>query len=351
MSLAFHSHIEIVGGGKSSQPETNEDRKRKYEWDIVWRNIIAFIVLHVLSFHGVYVALRDWKIGILLFAYAYGLLVAQGITAGAHRLWSHRSYKAKLPLRILLLFFQTTAFQNSVFVWVRDHRMHHKFTDTDADPHNAKRGFFFSHMGWLFVKKQKEVKEKGKVIDMTDITNDPILMFQHRYYAPLMLICCFLIPTLIPVYLWHEDLYPSFAMAAAFRYIFSVHSTWLVNSAAHIYGMKPYDRNIGPTENKLVSHLACGEGWHNYHHVFPWDYKTSELGNYRLNLTLAFIDLCAKFGWAYDLKTVPHEVVTRRALRTGDGSRKIRIKEIWGWGDEDMTIEDTEAALIINKSQ
>lgn len=67
-------------------------------------------------------------------------LGGQGITAGAHRLWAHRTYKAKLPLRILLCIFQTMAFQNHIYEWVRDHRVHHKFTDTDADPHNARRG-------------------------------------------------------------------------------------------------------------------------------------------------------------------------------------------------------------------
>lgn len=68
------------------------------------------------------------------------LMGGQGITAGAHRLWAHRTYKAKLPLRILLAIFQTMAFQNHIYEWVRDHRAHHKFTDTDADPHNASRG-------------------------------------------------------------------------------------------------------------------------------------------------------------------------------------------------------------------
>lgn len=65
-----------------------------------------------------------------------------GVTGGAHRLWAHRSYKAKLPLRIILMLWQTMAFQNHIYEWCRDHRVHHKFTDTDADPHNAKRGTF-----------------------------------------------------------------------------------------------------------------------------------------------------------------------------------------------------------------
>lgn len=109
-----------------------------------------------------------------------GLLSGYGITAGAHRLWAHKTYKAKLPLRILLMILQTFAFQNCIHEWVRDHRVHHKFTDTDADPHNAKRGLFFSHVGWLMVKKHPDVKEKGKSIDMSDIEADPVVMWQKR---------------------------------------------------------------------------------------------------------------------------------------------------------------------------
>jgi len=81
---------------------------------------------------------------------------------------------------MILLFLQTVALQNSVIEWVRDHRVHHKFSDTNADPHNATRGFFFSHMGWLMCKKHPDVFKFGKKIDMTDLTSDPILRFQHK---------------------------------------------------------------------------------------------------------------------------------------------------------------------------
>jgi len=99
-----------------------------------------------------------------------------------------------------------------------------------------------------------------------------------------------------------------------------------------------------PSENLAVSLGALGEGWHNYHHVFPWDYKTAELGNYRANTTTAFIDLMAKIGWAYDLKTVPASMIKSRVERTGDGTH-----EIWGWGDKDMPKEDMEQATTLHK--
>jgi stearoyl-CoA desaturase (delta-9 desaturase) len=118
---------------------------------------------------------------------------------------------------------------------------------------------------------------------------------------------------------------------------------------------------ISPTDNLFVGISAFGEGWHNYHHVFPWDYKAGELGNYRTNITTAFIDFFASIGWAYDLKTVAHNVVKKRANRTGDGSTYERIistehdahqKEnaIWGWDDVDMKPEDMQKAEIINKA-
>lgn len=106
----------------------------------------------------------------------------------------------------------------------------------------------------------------------------------------------------------------------------------------------PGFRNYNPSENGFIAFLTLGEGWHNYHHVFPWDYKTSELGDYSMNYSTAFIDFFAKIGWAYDLKTVSQDVIRRRVQRTGDGSHPI-----WGWGDKDQSKEERKDAIIINK--
>lgn len=96
----------------------------------------------------------------------------------------------------------------------------------------------------------------------------------------------------------------------------------------------------------MVAFLAYGEGWHNYHHAFPWDYKAAELGNYRLNFSTAFIDICARLGLAYNMKMANVELIEKRAQRTGDGTRKHR--EIWGWDDDDMTEEDRQIATVID---
>jgi len=338
---------------------------RKGSKKIVWRNVLLFIYLHIAAFYGAWLALTSAKLLTSLFAYVLYVMGGLGITAGAHRLWAHKSYKAKWPLRVLLMLFNTLAFQNSIWEWSRDHRVHHKFSETDADPHNAKNGFFFAHVGWLLVKKHPDVIAKGKQISLDDLEKDKVVAFQRKYYLILMPIVCFIIPTMIPVYLWGETWSNAWYVATLFRYCWTLNITWLVNSAAHFYGAKPYDKSINPAENLMVAVGALGEGWHNYHHVFPWDYKTAELGNYGTNWTTLFIDMMAKIGWAYDMKTVSPKVIMQRVNRTGDGTHIMPSQygklfehmgdhshegDLWGWGDKDMKEEDKETAMVINKS-
>lgn len=125
------------------------------------------------------------------------------------------------------------------------------------------------------------------------------------------------------------------------RYVMNLNATFLVNSAAHIWGNKPYDKSILPAQNISVSVATFGEGFHNYHHVFPWDYRTAELGNQYLNITALFIDFFAMIGWAYDLKTVSEDIIKLRKERTGDGTN------LWGWDDKDFSQEDKKTALIL----
>ncbi|KOB65151.1 Delta11-desaturase [Operophtera brumata] len=250
---------------------------------IIKTNLVTFGYGHLAALYGLYLGVTSAHWGTLLLAYIIFVAAAIGVTAGAHRLWAHRTYKATLPLQILLMIMNTFAFQNTAI------------TDTEADPHNATRGFFYSHMGWLLVKKNEHTLSTA----------------------------------------WH---------ITVLRYILNLHITFLVNSAAHFWGNKPYDKSIRPVQSLPVSFVAFGEGFHNYHHVFPWDYKAAELGNNRLNVSTKFIDFFAWLGWAYDLKSVPDEMVRSRADRTGDGTN------LWGWGDVDMDDEMRNGAVVLNKA-
>ncbi|KAM8924471.1 stearoyl-CoA desaturase [Pelodytes ibericus] len=287
---------------------------------IVWRNVILMTLLHVGALYGT-LFIPSASYLTLAWSMVCFLLSALGVTAGAHRLWSHRSYKAKLPLRIFLAVSNSMAFQNDIFEWARDHRAHHKYSETDADPHNAVRGFFFSHIGWLLLRKHPDVIEKGKKLDLSDLKNDKVVMFQRRHYKKSILLMCFIMPTVVPWYFWGESLSVAFYVPCILRYTLVLNATWLVNSAAHMFGNRPYDKTINPRENPFVAIGAIGEGFHNYHHTFPYDYSSSEFG-VRYNLTTCFIDLMCMLGLANDCKRVSKETIQARRMRTGDGSHR-----------------------------
>lgn len=295
------------------------ERACGFKAPLVWRNIVLFTVLHALAvvgvFYGPYASWQSW-----LFFLPMYLMSGLGVTAGAHRLWAHKTYKAKLPMQIALMFFNCISMQNHILEWSRDHRVHHKYTETDADPHNAERGFFFAHIGWLLMKKHPDVIIKGRAVDLSDLKKDPVVQFQIRYYLPLCVLCTIILPTIIPRLLWGENLSTAFFVLFAFRYVMTLHSTWLVNSAAHLWGSRPYDKHSNPSDNRFVAVAAIGEGWHNYHHAFPYDYATSEWGP-RINMTTICIDVCAFLGLVYDRKQVSQESIERVRRRKGDLSQ------------------------------
>ena len=127
------------------------------------------------------------------------------------------------------------------------------------------------------------------------------------------------VPTAVPVLWFSESLSCAFFISCVLRYVISLHATWLVNSAAHKWGNRPYDLGINPAENMFVCSVVMGEGFHNYHHTFPHDYSTSEFG-WRINPTTMFIDVMSWVGLAYDRKTISKESVLKRRHRTGDMS-------------------------------
>ncbi|XP_076154248.1 acyl-CoA desaturase [Alosa pseudoharengus] len=285
---------------------------------IVWKNVILMSLLHIGSLYAL-LLIPSAASMTLAWSVLCFLVSALGVTAGAHRLWSHRSYKASLPLKIFLATANSMAFQNDIFEWARDHRVHHKYSETDADPHNALRGFFFAHIGWLLVRKHPDVIEKGRKLELSDLKADKVVMFQRKYYKLSVLLMCFFVPMFVPWYFWGETLWIAYFVPALLRYTMVLNATWLVNSAAHMWGNRPYDVKINPRENRWVTFSAIGEGFHNYHHTFPYDYATSEFGC-RLNLTTCFIDSMCFLGLAKDCKRVARELVEARAKRTGDGS-------------------------------
>jgi len=276
-----------------------------------------------------------------MFVFTIGAGSGIGILVGSHRLWAHRSFKARWPLKLLLVILQTMSINGSVYSYCRDHRTHHKWSDTEADPKNSKRGFFFAHIGWWLLKKDSKVIEFGKKLQYDDLWDDFLIRFQHRFYVPLAILICFVIPSAIPVLVWNEDIITSFLMCVAMRSVVVLHHMWTVNSIAHIYGERPYDADLSPTENKLVIYLSMGEGSHNYHHAFPYDYATSDQKWYEsFNPATLFIVCASIIGMAYELNKPSKDVIHQFVSRKGDinqleklAKRGLALRLVYGGFD------------------
>lgn len=95
---------------------------------------------------------------------------------------------------------------------------------------------------------------------------------------------------------------------------------------------------MNPVENWFISIIALGEGWHNYHHAFPSDYRAAEYG-IRYSITTFVIDVLAWLGFVYDLREAKAEQVKTRAVKKGDGSHPVfgQQKDMNGISDRQVT--------------
>ena len=320
------SDKEFIASIEAADLKTENNNNGNYKIQIAWISVFKIILLHVGAILGFLLIPSAHNLTIV-FSYVLILMTMLGVQVGAHRLWSHRSFKANFGLRLFLSICFLVAQQNDIYEWCRDHRAHHKFSETDADPHNANRGFFFSHMGWLMCRKHPEVIRRGSTIDMSDLLSDRMVMFQRRYYFILVIFAWAIIPTIIPVLLWNESLANAFLICSIHRYTVTLHVTWLVNSWAHIWGDKPYNQKIAPVE-ATIRHVLVGEGFHNYHHSFPWDYSASELGSSSVfNPATAVINFFHACGWVWDLKRADPALVALKIESVGNMDQ--RYKSSW----------------------
>ena len=261
-------------------------------------NLMILTFIHIVGFWGITWIPQSHSYTIWLAVILY-FMTGLSITGGLHRLWAHRSYEASLPLQLFYLFFSTMAMVGSAIWWCRDHRIHHKHSDTELDPHNASKGFWWSHIGWLFFEKDAAIKAAGKKIQMDDLLNDPLLKFQHRNYLWLSPTLALGVPVLISL-LWGDPM-GGLMVAGFVRILAKLHATLAINSFAHAWGTRPYRPEILPVENHILSLFAHGEGYHNYHHTYQYDWKASE--NLRgINLTAWMILISSKIGLASGLK-------------------------------------------------
>lgn len=246
-----------------------------------------------------------------LLAFFFYLATGLSITAGYHRLFSHRSYKAHPVIESLFLFFGAGAFQNSLIKWAADHRRHHNKCDQDEDPYSIQKGFFYAHMGWVCEDdgrdEQKEIHRWGK-----DLLKNPRVLFQDRHYLVLAVTSGIILPTLLGGLL--GSFLGGFALATWGRIVFVHHTTFFINSLAHTWGKQTYGDDNSAKDSLLLAFLSYGEGHHNYHHHFQTDYRNG-VRWYDFDPTKWLINSIHSVGLASGLKSICEEDIIAARLK------------------------------------
>jgi len=243
---------------------------------------------------------------------AFAVLLTAGgmsITTGYHRMWSHRTFKARWPVRLALAIFGGMALQNSILIWAARHRVHHRHVDdVERDPHSIKSGFWHAHIGWMLRAWPTSEVDFSQV---RDLERDPIVMWQHRNYWKLVWTTNLGIPLILG---WMTgDIIGMLLLAGVLRLVVSHHFTFFINSLAHTWGRRPYSEDNTAVDNGLVALVTWGEGYHNYHHAFQADYRNG-IRWWQYDPSKWLINLLAWTGMAYDRKRTPRFRIQRARL-------------------------------------
>ena len=279
---------------------------------IIWLNVLVFLVTFLFAAIAVpYRALThgfdgaEITMAIICFIYC-----GMSITAGYHRLWSHKTYQAHWSLRFIFALGGAFALQNSILHWSSDHRIHHKHVDNnDVDPYSAKKGFWYSHIGWMLREYQSH--RYTDYDNARDLQKDKIVMWQHKNYLLLTVLMNFGVPLAFGI--WHGDIISSLLLVGFLRLVLSHHTTFFINSLAHIWGKQTYTDKNTARDNGFLAFFTFGEGYHNYHHIFENDYRNG-IRWWHFDPTKWLIRGSAYLNLAYKLRTSPEDKVEKAKL-------------------------------------
>jgi fatty-acid desaturase len=235
----------------------------------------------------------------------YYVTGAWGICLGYHRVLTHRSLAVPRPVEGQLAILGVLALQGGPIDWIATHRKHHAHTDADGDPHDIHRGFWWSHMQWLYRPNAARLSAAEMARLAPDLVSSPFYRFLQNSHV---------LWTLgLAVILFALGGWPFVIWGIFVRAVVTYHITWLVNSAAHFSGYQSYRTGDRSTNNWWVALLAWGEGWHNNHHAFPFSARHG-LRWFEFDATWVTIKVLAWLRIASDVKLPSAAMLARLAL-------------------------------------
>ena len=261
-----------------------------------------------------------WTVGVALVMY---VLTGLGITAGFHRLFSHKAFAARRPLKIVLAVAGSMAVQGSVIGWVAVHRHHHMASDQPGDPHSPLRrgertlgkakGFVWAHMGWLLAGADDDRTRYAP-----DLVKDRDLVMVNRLF-PVLAVASLALPFGIG---WAASgtlggALAVFVWAGLVRMAVLHHVTWSINSVCHLWGRRPFATSDHSTNFAPLALLSFGESWHNYHHAAPASARHGVLPH-QVDVSAGVIRLFERAGLATKVRWPAQNAVAAALVRRQD---------------------------------
>jgi sn-1 stearoyl-lipid 9-desaturase len=240
-----------------------------------WLTGLALLGIHIAALLALLPQFFSWQavVAAAVIAYVTGAL---GVTLNFHRTLTHRSLRMVMPLEYLTALFGTLSFQGGPIDWVATHRVHHANSDQQGDPHTVRRGLSWAHITWLLRQNRWVPSEPDYKRYAPDLWDQPYYRFLQYAHLPLQIA---LAGALFAIGGWSWVIWGVFV-----RLVFTYHTTWLVNSAAHYAGYRTYRTTDRSTNSWWVALLSFGEGWHNNHHAFPFSARHG-IARHEIDLT------------------------------------------------------------------
>jgi stearoyl-CoA desaturase (delta-9 desaturase) len=287
----------------------------------LFNRIVTLIVIILPMAALVYGIVMLWNRGFewlhLVLLVSMYLATGIGVTIGFHRLFTHRAFETSRVVQAILGVLGSMAVEGSIFGWVADHRRHHQHSDRPDDPHsphqhgegilNMLRGFWKSHIGWLFDHQTTRARY------IKDLSQDRFVRTLSNLF-PLWVLLSLLIPMGIAGLVsgtWTGALL-GLVWGGLVRIMLVHHITWSINSVCHIWGTRPFKSNDQSRNNALFGILGFGEGWHNNHHAFPTSARHG-LRWWEIDASWIIIWTMAKVGLVWNVRVPPlHRIEAKR---------------------------------------
>jgi stearoyl-CoA desaturase (delta-9 desaturase) len=264
--------------------------------------VLGAVVVPFLATGIAIVQLWQWAVGWadLILLVALYVPISLGVTAGFHRMLTHRSFRAHPIVRGVLLVCGSMAVQGPAITWAANHLKHHALADKPGDPHSPMEGLVHAHLGWLFREQDADPN-----LYCRHLLSDPVVVFVHRTWV-VWVALSLLIPLAIGG--WTGLLWGGLV-----RMFFVHHVTWSVNSVCHTFGRREFETTDRSRNQWLVGLLALGEGWHNNHHAFPRS-AVHGLDRWQFDLSARLITTLERLHLATNVQRIAPEVITRKRV-------------------------------------